>query len=380
MNAEKLADIGLTLFFTRGVGLHTWAEVGNLDREVELYKRLSGSLRRVNFVTYGGIRDRAFRGRLEGVHVLPAEWRRRRGLTALEIMLRHGRELVGTDVFKTNQIPGSEVPILLKRYLGKKLIVRCGYLYSRNTALRTQDEKAVHEALQLEKSAFAAADMGIVSSAWQRDIVIGQYGVEPARIRVIPNYVVTGVFRPNPGIEKKYDLVFVGRSGPEKNLGNLLEALRERKTNGRSVSLLMIGGCCRDAALQENAKLFDLDVTFAGSVPNFDLPALLNQARVFIQPSLYEGHPKTLLEAMSCGLPCIGSDVTGIKEDIEHGVTGYLCGTDSDAIAEAIDVVLSDASLREKLGHNARDYIADNYSLDRVLEMEMEVIREVTGR
>ena len=115
-------------------------------------------------------------------------------------------------------------------------------------------------------------------------------------------------------------------------------------------------------------------------MPNFDLPALLNQARVFIQPSLYEGHPKTLLEAMSCGLPCIGSDVTGIKEDIEHGVTGYLCGTDSDAIAEAIDVVLSDASLREKLGHNARDYIADNYSLDRVLEMEMEVIREVTGR
>ena len=234
--------------------------------------------------------------------------------------------------------------------------------------------------MALEGKAFSAADAGIVTSAWQRDIVIRQYGVEPAKIRVIPNYVVTGTFVPLPEVAKKYDLVFVGRAGNQKNIDNLLNALHHLKAKGKSISLLMTGGCCSDRSIQETVRKYDLAVTFVGSVPNFDLPALLNQARVFIQPSLYEGHPKTLLEAMSCGLPCIGSDVTGIKEDIEHGVTGYLCGTDSDAIAEAIDVVLSDASLREKLGHNARDYIVDNYSLDRVLEMEMEVIREVTGR
>ena len=53
----KLSDINLTLFFTGGVGLKTWAEVGNLDREVAIYKRLTGHLRPVNFITYGGKDD-----------------------------------------------------------------------------------------------------------------------------------------------------------------------------------------------------------------------------------------------------------------------------------------------------------------------------------
>ena len=76
----------------------------------------------------------------------------------------------------------------------------------------------------------------------------------------------------------------------------------------------------------------------------------LNRASAFILPSKYEGHPKSLIEAMSCGLPCIGSNVVGIKEDIRHKETGYLCNTDYQSIAEAIDIVLSDESLQRYMG------------------------------
>ena len=110
------------------------------------------------------------------------------------------------------------------------------------------------------------------------------------------------------------------------------------------------------------------------------MPYILNQAKVFILPSYYEGHPKTLLEAMSCGLPCIGSDVTGIREDVEHIKTGYLCKTDYENIANAIEIILSDESLQKTIGKNAREYILKKYSIDQILKMELDVIQEVIAK
>lgn len=60
MKTKTLADTTLTLFFTGGVSLRTWSEVGNLNRELELYKRLAQELKEVNMVTYGGKRDREY--------------------------------------------------------------------------------------------------------------------------------------------------------------------------------------------------------------------------------------------------------------------------------------------------------------------------------
>lgn len=377
MKDKKFEDTTLALFFTGGVGLKTWADVGSLDRELEIYRRLSHTLKRVNFVSYGGSQDMTFSSQLGDLKLLPTKWHSRRAFTIFDLMLRYWREILKTDILKTNQILGSEIPVSLKQRFGKKLIVRCGYLYSFFVKNQTQDKTKIKDALELEGRAFSAADAGIVTSAWQRDIVIKQYGVEPAKIRVIPNYVVTDVFKPHPEVSKRYDLVFVGRAGNQKNIDNLLNALHHLKSRGKTTSLLMIGGCCEDSQMKKKVSHSELDVTFAGSVPNFDLPSFLNQARVFIQPSLYEGHPKALLEAMSCGLPCIGSDVTGIREDIENRVTGYLCKIDSESIAQAIETVLSDEVLQKTIGENARDYIVRNYSIDRVFQMELEVIQEV---
>ena len=137
---------------------------------------------------------------------------------------------------------------------------------------------------------------------------------------------------------------------------------------------------CLRHEIQDSLNQYKIDVTFKGNIPNYDLPYMLNQSKVFILPSHYEGHPKVLLEAMSCGLPCIGSDVSGIKEDIEHMKTGYLCKTGYRSIANAIETVLSDDSLQKTIGKNARDYILEKYSIDKILKMELDVIQEVIGK
>ncbi|KAF5434003.1 Glycosyltransferase involved in cell wall bisynthesis [Candidatus Methanophagaceae archaeon] len=377
---RKKGDVTLTLFFTGGVSLKTWVEVGNLDRELELYKRLSKNLKEVNMVTYGGKRDRVYRKNLEEINLLSTTWHNNPKLTILHLLSKYSPQIYGSDILKTNQIPGSEIPIWIKKHFGKKLIVRCGYLHSYFIKNQSNDQKAINDAIQLEKRAFSYADMGIVTSSWQRELVIKQYNVEPSKIKVIPNYVVTDVFKPHLETQKKYDLIFVGRAGNQKNIGNLLKAIHYLKTKNRNLSLLMVGGCCYDNEIKEIVNHYALDVIFKGNVSSFDLPDILNQAKVFILPSYYEGHPKTLLEAMSCGLPCIGSDVNGIKENIEHMKTGFLCRTDHANIANAIETVLSDESLQKTIGKNARESILKKYSIDKILKLELEVILEVIAK
>ena len=102
----------------------------------------------------------------------------------------------------------------------------------------------------------------------------------------------------------------------------------------------------------------------------------MQKSDIFVLPSFYEGHPKALLEAMSSGLPCVGTNVRGIREEIKHGETGYLCGTESEEIAEGIADLLESEHLRTTLGAKARKHAVDNYSLDRVLTIELEVFRK----
>ena len=100
---------------------------------------------------------------------------------------------------------------------------------------------------------------------------------------------------------------------------------------------------------------------------------------MFILPSLYEGHPKALLEAMACSRPVIGTDVIGIRELIRHRETGYLCGTSPEEIRAAIQDVLSDADLRNHMGHNAQEFVLEHFALERVVEMELALLSEVVG-
>ncbi len=372
-----MKNLALTFFFTAGVGLRDWADTGSLERELELYRRLARKLKRINLVTYGGKADRLLAEKVPELNLLTTRWYPRQELTTLYLSLRYCPQILGSDILKTNQIRGSQVAVWIKKFYRKKLIVRCGYLHSLITRKRTDDEKRILEAVTLERTAFLAADVGIVSTAWQRDMVVEDYGLDPDKIRVVPNYVMTEVFKPQEGASKKYDLIFIGRAEKEKNLDGLLKALHSLKTDGKEVSLLLVGSCCDNAEIKQMIKEMRLNVSLKGNLPNFDLPKVLNQAKIFILPSHFEHHPKVLLEAMSCGLPCIGTKVTGIKEDIEHRQNGLLCETDPRSIAEAIDTLLAEGALRETLGVNARKYVRKKYDIERILEMELEIIQEL---
>ena len=103
----------------------------------------------------------------------------------------------------------------------------------------------------------------------------------------------------------------------------------------------------------------------------------MNKSRLFILPSLWEGCPKVLLEAMASGIPVIGSSILSIKEIIIHKQNGYLCNTDSISIKRALVEVLNDNILQRNMAENARKTILEKFSLVGNIKKEGEIYKNI---
>jgi glycosyltransferase involved in cell wall biosynthesis len=167
---------------------------------------------------------------------------------------------------------------------------------------------------------------------------------------------------------KERRVIFVGRLDPVKNLSMLIEALALIKDH--LVRLVLVGEGPLRESLKEQAGRLGLQCEFTGVVQNEAVPELLNDADMFVLPSFREGNPKVLLEAMSCGLPCVGTDVEGIREVIQDGENGLLCDLTPQDLADKICSLLSDQDLALKLSQEARRYVLANFDLDHLLEKE----------
>ena len=95
--------------------------------------------------------------------------------------------------------------------------------------------------------------------------------------------------------------------------------------------------------------------------------SFLNKSRVSILPSYREGLPKSLLEAASCSLPIIATNVPGCREICRNNYNGFLVPPkDSLSIADAIEKLLNDSNLIKKFGKNSRELVVKNFS-DKII-------------
>jgi glycosyltransferase involved in cell wall biosynthesis len=108
------------------------------------------------------------------------------------------------------------------------------------------------------------------------------------------------------------------------------------------------------------------------------LAELMAEADVFVLPSFTEGHPKVLLEAMSCGLPCIASAVGGNLSIVDDGRTGLLFDPAvPGALAACLLRILASEDFAHALGRGARAEIAARYDLRVLVAREIELLRWV---
>lgn len=346
-----------------------------LGREVALYRELQRRGVKVSFITFGDHRDLHYADRIPGIDIYCNRWHLPSALYERWLSWLHRRVLRNCDIIKTNQTDGADLALGAARKFGKPLVARCGYMWS-EFAIRQlgADDAFVQHVLQAEAEVFAAADHVVVTTPMMAADIAERIPETAEKTTVIPNYVDIVAFAPGE-VEKDIDLIFIGRIDPQKNVGLLLESVQPL-----DCSLVIVGNGELRADLM--AQYGDLNgrLQWIDKLPNDEVPAYLRRARVFVLPSHYEGHPKTLVEAMACGLPAIGTAVPGIQEVITSGENGWLCGMEAEDIRAAIQQLLGDADLRAKLGANARAYALEHYALIKIADRELALLQDLISQ
>ncbi len=164
-------------------------------------------------------------------------------------------------------------------------------------------------------------------------------------------------------IESEPVILAVGRLSCEKNHASLLRAAAVLAMDLPKFRIVIVGdGPERDSLLRLARRLrIQEKVTMAGF--RGEVAPFYAMAKIFVQPSLSEGSPNSILEAMSAGLPIVATGVGGVPEILGDGVTGVIVPpADASALAVALKRLLSNGDLRLKLGRAAQKHVAANHT------------------
>lgn len=360
------------LFMTRRMSLLEWERNGSLEREIALYRELGKIIGKISIISYGGIEEEEYQTLFPGLQILSNRWRLPLRIYEKLIPYLHQDVLREASLYKTNQTDGADICMDAALKFSKPFIARCGYLWSIFLANNPTKRGQTAQARRTEQRVFHQAESVVVTTLRQLDWIIKEYGLLREKCRVIPNYVITDLFKPAGQSETRNRICMVGRLDSEKNPLAVIDACK-----GLDVEIVMVGsGPLREEIIQR-ACAMGVKVEMQGMVPHEKLPEVLSTVSMYAMVSPLEGHPKALLEAMACGLPVIGGNSPGIREEIADGKNGLICEIDSGSIRNAVQRLLNNPHLKKSLGQEARKYIIDNYSLECVVNKEIRLFQEL---
>jgi glycosyltransferase involved in cell wall biosynthesis len=199
---------------------------------------------------------------------------------------------------------------------------------------------------------------------------VARLSCSSSKIRLVQNAIDLEVFKPSQTNEDGKTVVWIGRYVAEKGLAHLVRAARIVVDREPAARFVLVGdGPLKHkvASMVQGLRLSD-NVLLMKPVQRVAVPEILAQASVFALPSVSEGLPLALLEAMACGKAIVASDIPGNAEIIRNAENGLLfrAGSSSD-LAEKVLVLLADARLRSRLGRRARGTVEERCSWHRVL-------------
>ncbi len=230
------------------------------------------------------------------------------------------------------------------------------------------------------------------SNAVRDDTISTEITIDPSNIRVIRNGVDTEKFRPcedrlrarrELGLSADERLILsVGALRKHKGHSVLLDAAKQILAELEAVRFLLVGEDQGEGpALRRQADELGIadQVEFVGA--RDDVALWMQAADAFVLPSLQEGLPNALLEAMASGLPCVATQLPGCMEILEYGKHGLLVPPEQpEALSDALSTLLNQTDLQTRLGKDAQHHIRDHFSFTRMMEEFAELYREAANR
>ncbi len=348
---------------------------GLLSREIPVFARLCPSFRHVVMATYGGpddadlaqsLKPKSWRGSLTCISNDAAQETAIFQSTVPRSVLKQLQAsgcrsaLVYTDQHHGGEVAAQTARFLRASGLRVGLVARCGYHWSWTVAQDTSpaDPRAVAAAM-LEGDLCRAADVVVATTRRIADQLSWQHKLDPGHVSIVPNFVPPHGHSPPFSKRTPGSVLYVGRLEPEKRVELLIRAVAMAARTNPAITLSIIGDGSLAPDLRALAASFKAPVEFKPRLPHAQILREMGKCNIYAQVSRFEGHPKTILEAMSMGAPTLVTRAPGVDDEINPNVTGMVVGDAEADLAGAIVWLTTHPDVARRLGARAsRDILA----------------------
>ena len=214
-----------------------------------------------------------------------------------------------------------------------------------------------------------------------KDTICEEYKIPASKIHMVYNGSDLSKAKPKNdySVNEKFTFTHIGRLAPVKNQQLIIEAAEVLKNEGYDFRVNFIGGGSKEQEYKAEVEKRDLkDVVFFKGLQS-NVHSFLTESDCFLLPSLYEGMPVTLIEAMATALPVIASRVGGIPDMIEDDKSGIIIDPKLDELVEAMKRVMENSDLRERLGKAAKEKSVE-FSAENMLNGYLAIYEEQLNR
>lgn len=319
-----MSNIKISVFFTYDYSIETLEESGLLEREMRIYRKIYQKYGfEFLFFTY----DKELVSKVKDFpefefipiykYVKISNNKIIRFLKSFIIPFKLKKYLKNTDIVYQHQLLGAWIPIIIKFLLKKPLQIRTGYdayLFS----LENNDH--FYKTLfykYLTKAAIKYSDLYTVTSMCDKNFLSKEFDAK--NIKVVPNWI--DISKLQPVKRAKHKILMIGRLEIQKNYPVAFDFLEIADSN---IEIDIYGSGSKLSELESLSSKKNLKVNFLGNLSHEALMNEMPKYKYFLTTSLYEGNPKTVLEALSSKCIVFASDIKNHEEIITDGVNGFL--------------------------------------------------------
>lgn len=375
----------IVYFLTYEYSFKLWEETGNISRESDYFNFISSKYSDYffYFISYGNDEDESFTPFLENSKIIPIykyiKYDKNKFLRFIRsfkipFLLKKILKNENIDVIKQNQLQGIWVSLLFKLLTKKPLITRTGYDV---LSFKISEKKAFYKVVffyLITQFALIFSDIYTVTSNADKRFLKKYFYVpnQNEKIRTRSNFVKTSQYLPLDS-RATNEIIMIGRLERQKNYQYVINefANSEYRINnyGKGKDL---------TSLVKLSKKNNVNIHFLDIVPNKRILETLNNYKFFISCSLFEGNPKSILEAMGAGCIVFAARNPNVEEIIIDGVTGFLFDLNKNELINLFQSSILRDDLN-KISKSASEFVKENNNLENLVKNESSDLQELLG-